>query len=67
MYRKMGIADCIADNAEAYVKIAVRLGTEPEFRRSVREQILTRNTVLYENMDVIREFERFFEFVLSRI
>ncbi len=61
MYRKMGIADCIAADAQGYVDIAVRLGTEPDFRSAVREQILARNHVLYENMDVIREFERFFE------
>src|SRR3546814_4469016 len=29
-YRHMGIADCIADSADSYVDIALRLGTDPE-------------------------------------
>jgi len=60
MYRKMGIETCVAKDAEDYTAIAVRLATDPAFRQSVREQILTRNPVLYEDLSVVREFERFF-------
>jgi len=60
MYLKMGITDCIATSAEDYIDIAVRLGTHPERRRELRERILSRNHVLYENPRVVSEFERFF-------
>lgn len=43
-----------------YVRIAARLGTEEDYRRHVRSEILRRNEVLFEDMRVMREFERFF-------
>lgn len=60
MYRKMAIEECIAPNPEEYVRIAVRLGTDPAFRQATREKILARNRLLYEDMAAVREFERFF-------
>jgi protein O-GlcNAc transferase len=61
MYLKMGIADCIAASEADYVDIAVRLGTDPAARAELRARILGRNHVLYEDLRVVREFERFFE------
>lgn len=60
MYLKMGISDCIAASAEDYIDIAVRLGTDPQRRRELRERILGRNHVLYEDPRIVSEFERFF-------
>ncbi len=60
MYRKMGIGDCVARSPREYVDIAVRLGTQPDFRQAVRDRILAANAVLYEDKRVIQEFERFF-------
>lgn len=60
MYRKMGVTDCIADCAESYVDLAVRLGTNAQYRSAVRERILERNGALFEDVEVVREFERFF-------
>jgi hypothetical protein len=39
----------------------VRLGTDRSFNRRVRVHILAKNGNLYEDMRVVREFERFFE------
>ncbi len=60
MYRKMGILDAIANSAEQYIDIAVKLGTDPDFAASLRARILANNAVLYEDPRVVREFERFF-------
>jgi protein O-GlcNAc transferase len=60
MYLCMGITDCIAADEAAYVDLAVRLGTDPDFNASLRARILAHNHVLYENPRVVREFERFF-------
>ncbi len=60
MYRKMGFTGCIAADKEDYVHIAVRLGTERDYRRNASEEILRRNELLFEDMSVVREFERCF-------
>jgi predicted O-linked N-acetylglucosamine transferase (SPINDLY family) len=60
MYRKMGFTDCIAADHDDYVRIAVQLGTEADYRRHAREEILRRSVVLFEDMRVVQEFERFF-------
>jgi predicted O-linked N-acetylglucosamine transferase (SPINDLY family) len=61
MYRKMGFTECVAADANDYVRIAVKLGTEKDYRRYASGEILRRNEVLFEDTRVVREFERFFE------
>jgi protein O-GlcNAc transferase len=60
MYRKMGLTEGLARDADDYVDIAVRLGTDRAHAASVRKRILANNAVLYEDPRVVREFERFF-------
>jgi predicted O-linked N-acetylglucosamine transferase (SPINDLY family) len=60
MYRSMGLKDCIAESAQDYIERAIRLGTDPAHRAAVRNEILQRNGALFEDMQVVREFERFF-------
>lgn len=59
LYRHMDITDCIADSPESYVDIAVRLGTEPDFRRRVSDLIRQRCHVLFDDERVGRDFARF--------
>jgi predicted O-linked N-acetylglucosamine transferase (SPINDLY family) len=67
MYRKMGLTQCVAKDADNYVRIALSIGTDEERRRHVRKQILERNDVLFEDMRAVYEFERFFRESCSRI
>lgn len=60
MYRKMGILDGIAADPEHFVDIAVRIGSDRAYADSLRERILSRNHVLFEDARVVSEFERFF-------
>jgi len=60
MYRSMGLKECIAGSAQDYVERAIRLGTDRAYRAAVRSDILERNGALFEDMQVVREFERFF-------
>jgi predicted O-linked N-acetylglucosamine transferase (SPINDLY family) len=60
MYRAMGIEDCVVGSAGEYADLAVRLGTDRSFAEEVRRRIVDRNDILFENANVIREFERFF-------
>jgi protein O-GlcNAc transferase len=66
MYRKMGFTECIAADADDYVRIAVRLGTDADYRRHVKSEILRRNEVLFEDPRVVQEFERCFREMLAR-
>ena len=59
-YKDMGFLDCVADSPAHYIARAVRLGTDTAFRESIRQKILARNHVLYENHAVIGEYEQFF-------
>jgi predicted O-linked N-acetylglucosamine transferase (SPINDLY family) len=60
MYRKMGFDECVAESSDEYVRIALRLGSDPEYRRHVCAEVLERNPALFEDRRVVREFERFF-------
>ena len=60
MYRKMGFGECVAGTADDYVRIALRLGRDVEFRRHAADEITRRSDVLFEDARVVREFERFF-------
>ncbi len=66
MYRKMGFTECVAADADDYVRIAVRLGTEADYRRHVRDEIVLRNEVLFEDPRVVQEFERCFREMLAK-
>jgi predicted O-linked N-acetylglucosamine transferase (SPINDLY family) len=59
-YREMGFMECVAESPKRYIEIAVRLGTDSTYRDTIKAQIRANNHVLYENMEVVREFERFF-------
>lgn len=60
MYRKMEFTECVAADQEDYVRIAARLGTDEDYRRHVKSEILRRSEVLFEDRRAVREFERFF-------
>ena len=59
-YGEMGIGDCVARSLDEYVAIAVRLGTDPDFRQGVKERILESNGVLYDNPAGVEAMARFF-------
>jgi protein O-GlcNAc transferase len=60
LYVKMGITDCVAETADDYVRIAVELGTDKKKKTAIRKKILAASDVLYEEMEAVAEWERFF-------
>jgi len=60
-YRKIGVMDCVAATPEDYVRIAVGLGTDRDFRQSVSAKILAANDALYEDEGAVRALEDFLE------
>jgi predicted O-linked N-acetylglucosamine transferase (SPINDLY family) len=65
-YRKMGLTDLVAGNAEEYIAVAVRLGTDRQWREWIRSRIAERSEVLFDDFEAVREHERFFEYALAR-
>lgn len=63
MYRKMNFDELVVDSPEHYVDVAVRLGTNAEFNRTMRQRIQQKASVLFDDPEEIRRIEPF----LSRI
>lgn len=59
MYRAMEMDDCVAATPEQYVQIALRLSDDRAWRKTVRQTILERNNVLFENMDGVNDLADF--------
>lgn len=66
MYRQMEYNELVVDSNRQYTDLAVKLGTDADYRRSVRQTILQRNSVLFEDRAIVRDFEAFFHRVAGR-
>ena len=58
LYKRMGVMDCIAATPEQYIDIAVRVGSDPLYRASIKSKILAGNSVIFEDIEMVRELER---------
>lgn len=65
-YRKLGINDCIARDADDYVDIAVSLGTNRDLREHLQRRILEASPALFDDLQAVRELEAFLERVCIR-
>ncbi|MCC6470811.1 MAG: hypothetical protein IT563_21025 [Alphaproteobacteria bacterium] len=61
MYRKMGLPDLIPPDAKAYVEMAVRTATNPDYRATLRRRIAERRDLLYETDDSVRAVAAYLE------
>jgi predicted O-linked N-acetylglucosamine transferase (SPINDLY family) len=61
LYKKMNVMDCVVESTSEYVQLAVRLGTEPDFRDEMRNKIVASNDALYEDADAVDELGTFFK------
>ncbi len=59
-YRKMGVMDLVVDSAEKYVAKAVQVATDRDYRRHVVERIAASSEALFNDLEAVRECERFF-------
>ena len=57
--RRLGIEQCIAADLEEYIQIAVRLGSDPDYRRAVRDQILANRPHLFNGDEAKASLEAF--------
>jgi hypothetical protein len=66
MLKLMGLDELIAQDPDDYVRIAVRLGREPEYRAAVRARIAAHKHVLYDDRGVIKAFVEWLDHELAR-
>lgn len=66
LYRQMGVMDCVADDTASYVNIAVRLANDKTWRDEIKGKIRARADVLYEDIEAVRELERFFQWAVQQ-
>lgn len=65
-YRRMGVLDCVAANASDYARIAVRLGTDADWRSDVSTRIRDARWRIFEDQQAISEHERLFQDLVER-
>jgi protein O-GlcNAc transferase len=56
---RLGIESYIARDVDDYVNIAVRLGTDTEFRKQIRERILTNQPRVFDDNSAVDAWEKF--------
>ena len=64
-YRKMGVEDLVVHSPAEYVGKAVQVATDRDYRKHVTARIAQASDVLFNDLEAVREHERFFEEALS--
>lgn len=65
-FKKMGFEDLIASTQDQHIELTVSVATDRDFRAFVREQIARSSDAIFNDVEVTREHERFFEEVTVR-
>lgn len=60
-FRKMRFVETVAETAEQYVDLAVRIATDRDFRAHVKDLQLSRAEALYEDQSAVDQIGDFFE------
>jgi predicted O-linked N-acetylglucosamine transferase (SPINDLY family) len=63
--RMLGVTDTIANDEAEYIDIAVRLGLDPQWRKSIVAQIVANHDRLYEDKTCVEALEAFYERVVE--
>jgi predicted O-linked N-acetylglucosamine transferase (SPINDLY family) len=66
LYQQMGMLDCVVNSPDEYVQLALKLGTDADYRQAMREKILAANGALYENMAGVHQMEQFLQQAVAR-
>lgn len=63
-YQHISLHDLIATNPESYISLAVKLGTDHEWRKDIKEKIATAAPALFEHRASVTAFEEYFQSVV---
>ena len=64
-YRKMGVQGLVAASAEEYVRLAVQIAGDRDCRMHFRDRLRSASDAIFDDLDAVREYERFFREVLG--
>ena len=67
LYKQIGVTDCIVENQQAYVELAVKLATDESLNRQIRDKIINSRRFLFEEIEAVYDIERFFEWSLYNV
>lgn len=56
----LGVQETIADSEEEYIELAVRLGTDIEWRSSIVNKIIDNHARIYNDIDCVKGLEEFY-------
>ncbi|HFE38270.1 MAG TPA: tetratricopeptide repeat protein, partial [Gammaproteobacteria bacterium] len=62
--KMLGVTETIAQNEQEYIDIAVKLGTDREWRKSIVDKIAHQHENIYEDVECVRGLESFYEKVV---
>lgn len=65
MYCMMQMESVVAKNREEYVKTAVRIGTDTDYREEISHRIKERSELVFDPQVCVPEYENFFERAVS--
>lgn len=65
-YKQMNIMDCVADDLEHYVELAVRLANDKAWYGKIKRKIENKSDMFFEDQLAVREIESFFEWAVQR-
>ncbi|WP_442949294.1 O-linked N-acetylglucosamine transferase family protein [Nostoc sp.] len=64
--KMLGVTDTIAENEAEYIEIAVKLGLDPAWRRSIAEQMSQNHDCLFDDKACVAGLEAFYIQVYSK-
>jgi len=65
MLKILGLIDTIAKDEAEYIDIAVKLGLDAEWRRTISQQMSDRHANLYEDVTCVKALEQFYQQVVQ--
>ncbi len=65
-YRKMGFEDLVVHSPAEYVSKAVQVATDRDYHKYVTERVAAASDVLFNDLEAVREHERFFEEAIAQ-
>ncbi|MEG4408641.1 O-linked N-acetylglucosamine transferase family protein [Microcoleus sp. MON2_D5] len=63
--KMLGVTETIAKNEAEYIEIAVKLGLDPEWRKTIVQEMIDRHPSLYDDKTCVQALEAFYERVLQ--
>lgn len=60
VYQRIGIMECVTSSIEQYVKTALKIAKDINYRQKIKDKILQNNHVLYNNREALDEMVKLF-------